>query len=94
MAIDYRNAVNIVELGVYLPIFFLSIWISKRHGFGRNAGWVYLIIFSLIRIVGSACQVATISDPTSIGLHTTASILDGVGLSPLLLTANGLLSRV
>ncbi|RFU27611.1 hypothetical protein B7463_g8732, partial [Scytalidium lignicola] len=94
MAADARAASSIVELGVFLPTLFLSIWISIRHGFGLNSGWIYLVILSLIRIVDSACQLATNKYPTSIGLHVTVSILNSVGLSPLLLTASGLLSRV
>jgi hypothetical protein len=88
------NKISIAELAVYTPALAIAFLLSWRHGFGRNAGWLYLIIFSVARLLGAALQLATIDQPTNTGLLTGAATLQNVGLSPLLLTALGLLGRV
>ncbi|KAF7899894.1 hypothetical protein EAF00_004230 [Botryotinia globosa] len=93
MTITYRNGVEIGELIVYIPSFFLSVFLAFRHGFGRSAGWYFLIIFCLARIIGLCMSLAAISSP-SVSLYTGALILQTIGLSPLLLATLGLLSRV
>lgn len=93
MTIGYRSAVSIVEVIFYLPALFIAAYISYRHGFGRNAGWVFLILFSLVRIIGSCCQLELTNKPSK-NLFVATAILSSIGLSPLLLTATGLLSRV
>ncbi|TGO12357.1 hypothetical protein BTUL_0090g00490 [Botrytis tulipae] len=93
MTITYRNGVEIGELIVYIPSFFLSVFLAFRHGFGRSAGWYFLIIFCLARIIGPCMSLAAISSP-SVSLYTGALILQTIGLSPLLLATLGLLSRV
>lgn len=93
MTISYRSAISVVELIVYLPALFIAAYISFRHGFGRNAGWVFLILFSLARIIGSCCQIQVEHKPSK-NLFIATAIISSVGLSPLLLTSVGLLSRV
>ncbi|TGO37394.1 hypothetical protein BHYA_0098g00170 [Botrytis hyacinthi] len=93
MTITYRNGVEIGELVVYIPSFFLSVFLAFRHGFGRSAGWYFLIVFCLARIIGPCMSLAAISSP-SVSLYTGALILQTIGLSPLLLSTLGLLSRI
>ncbi|KAH8801681.1 hypothetical protein F5884DRAFT_524141 [Xylogone sp. PMI_703] len=93
MTISYRSGVSIAELVVYVPALFVAFFLCIRHGFGRSAGWFFLIIFCLARIIGPSMQLATISDPTNISLYTGSAILQSIGLSPLLLASLGLLSR-
>ncbi|KAF7955764.1 hypothetical protein EAE96_004687 [Botrytis aclada] len=93
MTITYRNGVEIGELIVYIPSLFLSVFLAFRHGFGRSAGWYFLIIFCLARTIGPCMSLAAISSP-SVSLYTGALILQTIGLSPLILTTLGLLSRV
>jgi hypothetical protein len=92
--ISYRDGVAIGELVFYVPALAIAIILAVRHGFGRSSGWLFLVIFSLVRIIGSCFQLATINDPTSISLITGAAILQAIGLSPLELTSLGLLSRI
>lgn len=94
MTIGYREGVSIGELVVYSPALLIAIYLSIRHGFGRSAGWMFLIIFCLARIIGAAMQLATISSPNNISLYTGYAILQNVGLSPLMLATLGLLSRL
>lgn len=92
--INYKSGVAIGELVVYFPVLAIAVFLAVRHGFGRSSGWLYLIIFALVRIIGSCFQLATINDPTNISLYTGVAILQTIGLSPLELCSLGLLSRI
>ncbi|GKZ35619.1 hypothetical protein AbraIFM66950_006319 [Aspergillus brasiliensis] len=94
MGVDYRHGLSILELIVYLPSLFISLFMGFRHGFQRNAGWVLLIIFSLARIVGSCCYLATIAHPETINLYIAWGVCTSIGLAPLISTCIGLLSRM
>ncbi|OTA91599.1 hypothetical protein M434DRAFT_397116 [Hypoxylon sp. CO27-5] len=93
MALTERDDISIVQIIVYVPTLFLALWLAIRHGFGRNAGWYYLIVFSLARIVGASLQLATISDPTNISLHVGAVTVQTIGLSPLIMVQIALIGR-
>ncbi|KGO77435.1 hypothetical protein PITC_048080 [Penicillium italicum] len=93
MAIDYRHGISILEIIVYSPTIFLALWMSFHHGFKRSSGWVFFIIFSLARIIGSACYLATIHYPSDVNLYITWAVCTSLGLSPLILACIGLLSR-
>ncbi|KAI1457146.1 hypothetical protein F4805DRAFT_429691 [Annulohypoxylon moriforme] len=93
MALTEHNNISIAQIVVYVPALFVAIWLSYKHGFGRSAGWLYLIIFSLARVIGAALQLATISDPTNISLIVGAATLQNVGISPLIMLQLGLLGR-
>lgn len=92
--ITYRDGVAIGTVVVYLPILILAIILAIRHGFGRSSGWLFLIIFALIRIVGSCFEMATINDRSNTSLYIGVAILQNIGLSPLELISMGLLSRI
>lgn len=93
-AINYRDGVSIGELVVYFPALAIAILLGVRHGFGRSSGWFYLILFSLVRIVGACFQLATISKPTDSTLYIGGAVLQNIALSPLELASLGLLSRL
>ncbi|KAF3398041.1 hypothetical protein F1880_006112 [Penicillium rolfsii] len=93
MAITYRHGISILELIIYFPSLFLSIFLVIRHGLRTNSGFLFLTTFALARIVGACCDLATISNPSSVSLYTAAAICSSVGLSPLMLACTGLLSR-
>lgn len=92
MTITYRHGISILELLIYIPSFFLSTFLVFRHGFRKNSGFFFLSTFTLTRIVGACCDLATINNPTT-GLFIAAAICSAVGLSPLMLACSGLLSR-
>ncbi|PSS12983.1 hypothetical protein M430DRAFT_36183 [Amorphotheca resinae ATCC 22711] len=94
MTLDYRNGVSIAEIIVYVPSLAIAVFLAVRHGFNRSAGWLFLVIFSLARIIGPCMQLATISQPRNISLYVGSAILQNVGLSPLQLATVGLLSRL
>ncbi|KAI2626601.1 hypothetical protein GGR54DRAFT_591635 [Hypoxylon sp. NC1633] len=93
MALTERNNISIAQIVVFAPALLVATWLAVRHGFGRNAGWLYMILFSLARIIGAALQLATISDPTNTGLYIGALTLQSIGLSPLIMVQLSLIGR-
>jgi hypothetical protein len=83
----------IAVLVYYILALPVAAWICVRHGFGRHAGWFYLLALSLVRIVGSALRLAADAHPSK-GLYIAAAVLSSVGLAPLLLGLMGMLKRV
>jgi hypothetical protein len=92
MALDSRGILSVVELIFYIPCFFGAIYICSRHGFTRSSGWIYTLILCFVRIVGAACYLAVLANPSA-NLLTATLILEFIGLSPLLFATLGLLSR-
>ncbi|KAI0603301.1 hypothetical protein F4775DRAFT_533061 [Biscogniauxia sp. FL1348] len=93
MALTELNNISIAEIVVYTPALLGAIFLAVRHGFGRNAGWLYLIVFSVARILGAALQLATIADPRNTSLYVGSATLQTIGLSPLLLVQLALIAR-
>jgi hypothetical protein len=71
----------------------LVAWVCKTHGFGRHAGWFYLLSLDIVRIVGAAITIAAYQHPST-GLFVAGAIFNSIGLAPLLLTLMGLVKRV
>jgi hypothetical protein len=94
MTLTYRNGVSIGEIVVYTPCLAIAVLLAVRHGFGRSAGFLFMIVFCLARIIGPCMQLATISQPTNISLYSGAAILNNLGVSPLMLSLLGFLSRL
>ena len=88
-----REGLSVGILIFYLPVLFISSFVAFKHGFGRQAGWVFLIFLALARIIGSICEIVSVSSPSR-GVITAYVILSSVGLSPLILAMLGLLKRV
>jgi hypothetical protein len=93
MAVHYKDGIAILQLIVYIPCLFIAIFLTFRHGLRKSSSWYFIAIFTLIRITGACCLLATISKPHNRGLYTAAIICSAIGLSPLILTCVGLLSR-
>ncbi|KAK7747126.1 hypothetical protein SLS62_009181 [Diatrype stigma] len=90
-----KSDIAIAEIVYYTPALGIAIWLSIRHGFRRSSGWIYLLIFSLVRIIGGSLQIAaTATTPPNMSLYIGAATLQTIGLTPLMLTLLGLLGRV
>ncbi|KAJ5970117.1 uncharacterized protein N7479_000035 [Penicillium vulpinum] len=94
MAVVTTEHVAIAELIIYIPTALLSIWVVICHGFHKQLGWVYLSIFSAIRVGGAVMEILSTKNPNNANDKEWALILQSVGLSPLLLSTLGLLKRV
>jgi len=93
MALDQRGDISIVEIIIYIPVLIVGAILVMRHGFSRKAGWVFLVILAIMRIVGGVTHVLSeTSDKNSTSLIITYSICEMAGTSPLLLASLGFLS--
>ncbi|KAF8446325.1 hypothetical protein L210DRAFT_3327686, partial [Boletus edulis BED1] len=94
MSLNAQGIISAVTIAIYIPIFLLAIRICSRYGI-KQRGWLLLVIFSLIRIVGGALLVAAeLIVPAVTGLYIGGYALEASGLSPLLLSTLGLLEII
>ncbi|KAL7270046.1 hypothetical protein RUND412_007259 [Rhizina undulata] len=83
--LDNHGKLAIAEFVVYAIVLVFCVFNTFRLGFRRETGWIVLAIFCVFRIVGSIILVAAqASNSRSVGLYVAASILNSIGLSPLL----------
>ncbi|CAD6572300.1 MAG: hypothetical protein ASARMPRED_005229 [Alectoria sarmentosa] len=88
------ESLDIAELAIYLPLLFVTLFVTSRHGINRQSGWIYLAIFCLIRIIGAALGIAAEKKPSNVSDLEWSAILGSVGISPLLLASLGLLKQI
>jgi hypothetical protein len=93
MGLSSRTILNIIELVYYGPALLLTFLIIKKHGMGRQSGWIYLAALAVVRIVGAATGIAANNDPSQ-GLIETSDIAYSIGLSPLFLAWLCVIKRV
>jgi hypothetical protein len=88
-----RGGIAILQEIVYVPLFIIAIFIVIKLGFNKRLGWLYLVIFSLVRILGAAFEISFTQMP-QVWSATAAGVCDSIGLAPLLLITMALLKRV
>ncbi|KAK0825627.1 hypothetical protein LTR73_006781 [Friedmanniomyces endolithicus] len=83
------------ELAFFAPALLIGLYIVFRHGFTRQMGWVYIVILSILRIVGASATLnMAATNIASTALLETAAITSAVGTAPLLLALMGFLERI
>ena len=87
-----REGLWIGTLIFYLPALFIASYLAFKHGFGRQAGWLLLILLSLARIVGSICEIVKVSSPSK-GVETAFEISSSIGLSSLILPSHACITE-
>lgn len=87
-----KGIIAIVQLVVFGPSVVLAAVICARHGFSRNAGWIYILLLTLTRCAGATYQLVYDAQPSQ-SLAIAVVVLNSVIISPLLLSLLGLLSR-
>lgn len=92
--LDTNDDIAIAQLVLYVFLLGGAIVLNIKHGFSKSAGWRYLAILALARIIGSSLLLATIADPTNTSLYIGWMTLNGVGLGPLVLTLLGMVGRL
>jgi hypothetical protein len=80
------TALNTSQFALYVIIFIPVLYILYRHAVPGILGWLYLIAFFTIRLAGLGMELNTSGSTSS-----SAVLLNNIGLSPLLLSALGLL---
>lgn len=91
--VTLTDGLAIWQLIYYVGALGCSLWVSAHHGFMKSSGWIFLTIFSIIRVISCSSQIATISANSNTPV-TVAVIAGFFGLSPLLLATLGIVSRV
>ncbi|KAL6713245.1 hypothetical protein ACLMJK_009366 [Lecanora helva] len=89
-----RENIAIAEVAVYSIFIFPAIYVCIRHGYIRQLGWLYLVIFCGLRIAAGIMGIEFAKHPDSRTDGTWSAILGSIGLSPLLLVGIGLLERI
>lgn len=93
MGLTSREIVEIVQLIFYTPALITSILVCRKHGAGRQLGWIYLAILSILRLIGASTGIAAVYDPNTSLIACTITC-SSIGLSPLLLALQCLLKRI
>ncbi|KAL9110110.1 MAG: hypothetical protein Q9227_005304 [Pyrenula ochraceoflavens] len=88
-----REILDVIELVYYVPALVLAGLVCYKHGLGRQLGWVFLVLLSLLRIIGASTGIANYSHPSK-GLSEASNITYNIGLSPLIMILMGVLKRV
>jgi hypothetical protein len=94
--LTYRAIVAIASLVFYIPALLTSLKVAYAQGPGNNAAYVWLTLLTCIRIVGFSIQLRaeTHHQDANTTFYTGVAVLLNIGLSPLLLSSVGMLSRV
>ena len=93
MAYIAIDGIAIWKLIYYIFCFISSIFVCWRNGRSKVSGWVLLAVFCLIRIINCSAQLAAWSSDAGTA-RIVADVTSLIGVSPLLLSALGLISRV
>ncbi|KAL4069331.1 hypothetical protein J3A83DRAFT_3530266 [Scleroderma citrinum] len=89
MSLDAQGVLAAITVAIYFPVFFFAVRIAMKY---RKRGWILLVLFTLIRVVGGALLVAAEEiRPAVTGLYIGGYALEASGLSPLLLCTLSLL---
>jgi len=94
MALSEHNNISIAQIVLYVPALAIGVFLCLRHGFGKAAGWLFLVVFSLARVLGASLQLATIADPGNLSLYFGALTLQNIGISPLCAMLLAMINRV
>lgn len=89
--LDATGKLAVAQLVIYAILIIPSAYVLWKHGWPGALGWFYLCAFCALRIVGSALQVQSEGSGST---NTTALIISGVGLSPLMFLSAGILHEL
>lgn len=93
MTLAYRDIIAIVQIIVYIPCALAGLILCRRHGFSKSSGFIFLITFSLLRIIACIFRFIAISNPSR-QVITAEIICTTIGMAPLTLVCLGLESRM
>ncbi|KAM3551710.1 hypothetical protein MY1884_007582 [Beauveria asiatica] len=76
------NSVTTAQMAIYAAMILPVLYLLVKHGKVSMLGWLYLVAFCMLRILGGALALSR---------SKTATIIANIGLAPLLLAASGIL---
>ncbi|KAG5982722.1 hypothetical protein E4U55_001469 [Claviceps digitariae] len=92
--LDTYDIISIVGLPIYAAFLACAVFLCVKHGLSRSAGWYFLVILSISRLISFGMRLALVNDPTNMSLWSGWSIINSLGLAPLILLLLALLMRV
>ncbi|PFH54748.1 hypothetical protein AMATHDRAFT_134274 [Amanita thiersii Skay4041] len=93
-SLDSRGIIAVVQVAFYVPVTIITGILVFRYALRRDAGWLFLFIFSLTRITDGALIIAGTLTHTTLDLFTPAYTIQAAGIAPLILTSIGFLGLV
>lgn len=91
--VTYRDATAVVQLIFFVPYLAAGLFLCHKHGWRRRGGWLIIVLFSLLRIIGASFQLTTISQPTR-SIYAGALVTESIGVAPLIGISIGMLGRL
>ncbi|KAI0905632.1 hypothetical protein F4823DRAFT_610194 [Ustulina deusta] len=91
--VTYRDATAIVQLVFFVPYLVCGLFLCHKHGWRQRGGWFIIVLFSVLRIIGAAFQLVTISQPTR-SIYAGALVTEAIGIAPLIGISIGMLARL
>ncbi|KAL3489247.1 hypothetical protein BJX62DRAFT_158898 [Aspergillus germanicus] len=86
MSLTPHQSLSLVLLILYTPALYPTSLLLHRHGLGHVWGWLYLFIFTVLRILGATLQFASgYTHDEDSGLRVAARMLASIGVMTLLL---------
>jgi hypothetical protein len=86
MPLTPHQSLSLALLILYTPALYPTSLLLHRHGLGHTWGWLYLFIFTFLRILGAALQFASgYTHDENSGLRVAARMLASIGVMTLLL---------
>ncbi|CEL03535.1 hypothetical protein ASPCAL04689 [Aspergillus calidoustus] len=86
MPLTPHQSLSLTLLILYTPALYPTLLLLHRHSLGHAWGWLYLFIFTILRILGAALQFASgYTHDEDSGLRVAARILASIGVMTLLL---------
>ncbi len=83
------EGLELAQIAFYAVASLPSIYCIVKHGKAGLLGWLYVFVMCGLRLVGNGIAYHAIS--TTGEPNKAASIISGIGLSPLLLAVMGIL---
>ncbi|KAG1765528.1 hypothetical protein EDD22DRAFT_774909 [Suillus occidentalis] len=95
MALDTQGILAAVTIAMYVSFLLVSIKLVAKYGISRGDGWILLLIFCIIQVLGGSLLVAAEKImPINISLYIDSYALESSGLSPLLVCMLGPLHSI
>ncbi|KAG2754168.1 hypothetical protein P692DRAFT_20902164, partial [Suillus brevipes Sb2] len=84
-----------LSIAMYVPFWLVSIKLVSKYGVSQGDGWILLLIFCFIRVLGGSLLIAAKEVmPVNLSLYIGGYALESSGLFPLLVCTLGLLHSI
>lgn len=92
--IDTFDKIAIAQIIFYIPTLIAALFLCRKHGFTKAAGWGALLILGLAQTIGASLRLATLADPDNKNLYIGWMTTQSIDLCPLILLVSSQVVRV